>query len=241
MRIKKIIHKLLRSAGYDVVYYRPAHHRLARTKWLLDLYDVNFVLDVGANTGQFSEGLREAEFHRKIISFEPLPDAFEVIKEKATNDRWGWEVHNFALGSRDERTMIHVAGNSYSSSILPMLSRHEQSRPESRYVADAEIEVKTLDSIFLPEWRASRDVFLKIDTQGFEKQVLDGAKQSLPFIDTIQIEMSMTPLYEGGLLFEEMYSFVKSMGYRLVAIEPGFFDTDTGEMFQVDGIFHRFA
>ncbi|UCH49775.1 MAG: FkbM family methyltransferase [Betaproteobacteria bacterium] len=241
MRIKKIIHKVLQSAGYEIVYYRPAHHPLARTKWLLDLYDVSVVLDVGANTGQFSERLREAGYQQQIISFEPLPDAFAVIKEKAINDRWGWEVNNFALGSREERTMIHIAGNSYSSSILPMLSTHEQSRPESRYVGEVEIKVKTLDSVFLSRWRSGQRVFLKIDTQGFEKQVLDGAAESLPFIDTIQIEMSMTPLYEGGLLFEEMYSFVKSLGYRLVAIEPGFFDTETGEMFQVDGIFHRFA
>jgi FkbM family methyltransferase len=204
MRIRKFFQKALRFSGYDIVEYHPSHHPLARRKWLLDVYGVNLVLDVGANTGQFSEKLRENGYRGKIISFEPLPDAFGLINAKAMNDRWEWEVHNFALGSREERATIHVAGNSYSSSILPMLPSHEQSAPGSSYVCDVEIDVKTLDSVFLPEWRASRDVFLKIDTQGFEKQVLDGAAESLPFIDTIQIEMSMIPLYDGAILFEEI-------------------------------------
>ena len=240
MRIKKIIQKALRAIGYDIVYYRPYHHPLARRKWLLDIYGVQVVLDVGANTGQFSEKLRETGYHGRIVSFEPLPDAFEVIKAKAMRDRWGWAVHNFALGFREERTMIHVAGNSYSSSILPMLSRHEQSAPHSRYVRDVEIEVKTLDSIFQPEWRSNRDVFMKVDTQGFEKQVLDGAANSLPFIDTIQLEMSLSPLYDGELPFEDMYGLIREKGYRLVAIEPGFSDSKSGEMLQVDAVFHRF-
>ena len=122
-----------------------------------------------------------------------------------------------------------------------MLPRHEQLAPESRYVGDVEIQVKTLDSVFLPEWRARRDVFLKIDTQGFEQQVIEGAKESLPFVDTIQLEMSLTPLYEGETLFEDMYTLLKGKGYRLVAIEPGSADRETGEMLQLDAVFHRFA
>ena len=240
MRIKKMLLKAIRSVGYDIVYYRPNYSPLCRRKWLNDIYNIDLVLDVGANTGQFAERLREAGYRGKIVSFEPLPDAFRVINAKAMKDRWGWEVHNFALGATAERALIHVAGNSYSSSILPMLPKHEQSAPASRYVGEVEIDVKTIDSIFRPEWRAREGILLKVDTQGFEKQVLDGALNSLPSIDTLQLEMSITPLYEGELLFEEMYSRIKNDGYKLVAVEPGFSDLSTGEMLQLETVFHRF-
>jgi hypothetical protein len=54
------------------------------------------------------------------------------------------------------------------------------------------------------------------------------------------MEMSLVPLYEGELLFDEMYMLMSEKGYRLIAIEPGFLDQVTGQIFQVDGLFHRF-
>ncbi len=241
MRIKKLILKMLRSVGYDIVFYRHTHHPLARRKWILDAYGVNMVLDVGANNGQFGETLREIGYRGKIVSFEPLPEAYGVLKSKADRDDGSWQVRNFALGDREERSTIHVAGNSYSSSILPMLPAHERAEPEARYVRDVGIEIRTLDAIFRPGWRTDGGIYIKIDTQGFEKRVLDGAANSLPFIDTIQLEMSLTPLYEGEMPFEDMYGLIKRKGYRVVAIEPGFADPESGEMLQMDAIFHRFT
>jgi len=240
MQIKKFIRRLLRSAGYDIVYYRHTHHSLARRKWLLDSYGVKIVLDVGANTGQFAQTLWEIGYRGEIVSFEPLPEAYGVLKANASGSARVWQVRNVALGDRNGRSTIHVAGNSVSSSILPMLSKHERAAPESRYVRDVEVEVTRLDAIFLPEWRADGGVYLKIDTQGYEKQVLEGAERSLPFIDTIQLEMSLSPLYEGEMLFDAMYGLLTAKGYRLVAIEPGFSDSEGGELLQVDGIFHKF-
>lgn len=239
-QLGKIIRRLLRSIGYDIVYYRPADHALARRKWLLDRYGVKTVLDVGANSGQFAQILWEIGYRGEIVSFEPLPDAYAVLEANAAASGRAWQARKLALGERDSRSTIHVAGNSYSSSILPMLARHERAAPESRYVRDVEIEVTRLDAIFLPAWRAGGGVYLKIDTQGYEKQVLEGAAKSLPFIDTIQLEMSLSALYEGEMLFDAMYGLLTSKGYRLVAIEPGFSDSEDGELLQVDGIFHKF-
>ena len=82
-------------------------------------------------------------------------------------------------------------------------------------------------------------VYLKIDTQGFEENVLKGAESSLNHIDTIQLEMSLIPLYRDEPLFDEMYHFLYQKGYRLIAIEAGFTDEETGQLLQFDGIFHR--
>jgi hypothetical protein len=82
-------------------------------------------------------------------------------------------------------------------------------------------------------------VYLKIDTQGFESKVIAGAEQVLSRIDTIQLEMSLVPLYEGELLFDEMCRLMMNKGYSLVSAEAGFSDETSGQLLQMDGIFHR--
>ena len=111
---------------------------------------------------------------------------------------------------------------------------NELDRQLVELIAERQSVVEKVGEHKRSEGRATRDY-------AREKQVLDGAVESLPFIDTIQIEMSMIPLYDGAILFEEMYSLIKNKGYRLVAIEPGFWDTGRGEMLQVDATFHKFA
>ena len=80
---------------------------------------------------------------------------------------------------------------------------------------------------------------MKIDTQGYESKVLKGAENSLPRISTVQMEMSLVPLYDGERLFHEMCALMSDKGYTLVAIENGFSDPASGQLLQVDGIFHR--
>jgi len=241
MSFKKIIRRLLRATGYDVVHYRHTHHAIARRKWILDRYDVGLVLDVGANTGQFGQGLRDIGYDRRIVSFEPLPDAYALLSARARRDGGRWKACNIALGNAVGRSKIHVAGNSFSSSLLPMQPKHLHLAPESRFTGAVDIDVTTLDAIFEPDWRTDGSLYLKIDTQGYESQVLDGAANALQFVDTIQLEMSLVPLYEGEALFEEIYGRLIRSGYRLVAIEPGFSDAADGELLQLEGIFHRFG
>ena len=121
-----------------------------------------------------------------------------------------------------------------------MLESHEKSAPESKYVGQETIDVKTLDSIMKDLSINEANIYLKIDTQGFESKVIKGAETSLNRIDTIQLEMSLSPLYKDELLFNELYNLLCSKGYTLVALEPGFSDNNSGQMLQIDGIFHRF-
>jgi FkbM family methyltransferase len=107
---------------------------------------------------------------------------------------------NVALGDAQENGTINIAGNSFSSSIYNMLPTHLASAPESKYIGQERIRIETLDSIFDSHCSNQQDILLKIDVQGFEEKVLAGAKNSLPFINTIQLEMSLTPLYDGELL-----------------------------------------
>jgi FkbM family methyltransferase len=197
------------------------------------------VLDVGANSGQYGRQLRsEIDYSGNITSFEPLSSAFQNLKKSSKGDS-KWEIFNFALGDTNEKSMINIAGNSYSSSILNMLPSHEVAAPESKYIAQEEIEVHRLDSIFDETKFKNKSVYLKIDTQGFESKVINGAGKSLSSIGTIQLEMSLTPLYRNEMLFPQMHSLLSGLGYNLLSIEPGFTDSKTGQLLQIDGIYHR--
>lgn len=238
MSIKHELRKLLWKVGYDISRFTPTTHSLARRKHILAYYDIDTVLDVGANVGQFPEQLRRIGYAGRILSFEPLSTAFTLLKSNAKNDQ-AWEVFNYALGDTEEKREINIAGNSYSSSLLNMLPSHLNSAPDSKYITKEVIDIKTLDSLFGDLCEIAKHVYLKIDTQGFESKVLTGAENSLAHIDTVQMEMSLVPLYEGELLFNEMYMIMAKKGYTLVAIENGFSDHASGQLLQVDGIFHR--
>jgi len=204
------------------------------------LYDINIFLDIGANTGDFANQIRNVfGYTKKIISFEPLSSAFRLLKVKTDKDP-NWDAFNFALGNTEEKRQINIAGNSYSSSLLDMLPYHQTAAPESKYIGKEIIEVKKLDSISGDLFNTTDRVYMKIDAQGFESNVLKGAENSLLKINTVQLEMALVPLYEGELLFNEMCNFMTNKGYKLVGIDPGFPDKDSGQLLQVEGFFHRF-
>jgi FkbM family methyltransferase len=239
MSIKRILRKFIWRAGYNISRFTPTSHPLARRKQILGSYNIDTVLDIGAHFGEFAQLLRkDLGYAHRIISFEPLSSAFELLKANAKRDP-NWEVLNLALGDTEEKREINIAGRSSSSSLLDMLPSHLKAAPESKYIGREIVEVRRLDSIFGNLCKPTNRVYMKIDTQGFESKVLKGAENSLMQIDTVQMEMSLVPLYEGEILFNEMCMLMTEKGYSLVAIEAGLSNQNTGQLLQVDGIFHR--
>jgi len=232
--MKNLIKKILRKKGIQLKRY-PEDDFVRRMK-IVDNYNIDTLFDIGANAGQYSSNMRELGYRKKIISFEPLKSAFEELKKASLKDN-NWVINNYALGNENIKSMINVAGNSYSSSILNMLPTHLKSAPESNYIAQEEIEIKTFDSIFNSFCNKEDRVMIKIDTQGYEKNVLEGANESLNNIKIIQLEMSILPLYENEMLFVEMINYLDNKGFQLFSLENGFSDSTTGQLLQVDGIF----
>jgi hypothetical protein len=121
-----------------------------------------------------------------------------------------------------------------------MLLSHERTAPESKYIIGREvIEVKMLDSIFGNLCKPSDSIYLKIDTQGFENKVIKVAKGALANIGTIQMEMSLIPLYKDQLLFNEMCMLMSEQGFSLLTVEDEYSDPFSGQLLQVNVIFHR--
>jgi FkbM family methyltransferase len=237
MNLKQRIARSFRLFGYDLSRYLPDRHPDAQVAQLMKTYGTGLVLDVGANEGQFAVELRSNGYRGKIVSFEPLSSAFNELQRAALRDP-DWKVVNAALGSLECSSTINIAGNSTSSSLLGMLPAHEQAAPTSVYVDTENIQVDTLDRVLplLDSWVGS--VWLKIDTQGYEAEVLKGALNSLERIECVQLEMSLISLYEGAESFETMLRWMLEQKFRLVGLQPEFTDMKSGEMLQVNGIFH---
>ena len=237
--LRNSFHRVLRSSGFDVVRYRPANDPDQRLVHLLERYGVNTLLDVGANVGQFAKRIIAAGYPNRIISFEPVSGSHAMLLKNA-EDNQHWQVaRRCALGGERRKVMVNIAGNSESSSLLPMLERHVSALPISKYLGSEETELLRLDDV-LEEYQAAdkfRSLALKMDVQGFEGEVLDGAPRTLEHIKVIYTEMSLCPLYDREVPFFDLYSRILKLGFRCVGISPGFLDPTTWEVLQVDATF----
>lgn len=240
--LKRNINNLLNYFGYrltKIVPPTPKDHYIKQRK-LLDTYSINTIFDVGANIGQFGKKMRKIiDYKGRIISFEPLSYEYLQLVELSKTDRF-WEAENIALGNEIGKGEIQVSGNSVCSSLLDMLpSVVEACSEKAKYIGKEKITIKTLDSVFDEYYSPGDNVFLKIDTQGYEHAVLQGAVNSLPNILGIQLELSFVPFYKESWLYDDMISFIDELGFKLMSIQPVLDDPETGRQLQVDGIFFR--
>lgn len=242
---KKFIKAILRNVfGLEIFLTRNYPVSAARQEAMklavsLQKFEIDLILDVGANKGQFASEVRQYGYAGRIVSFEPLSSAHgELVKASAGDP--GWDVYpRCALGGSIGEVEINIAGNSESSSILPMLEAHLNAAPQSAYQGKETVPLKTLDAVAGVYLQEARAPFLKIDTQGFEWHVLDGARDTLPHIKGILVELSFVPLYEGQHLWRDVIDRLETEGYTLWDFRPVFSDQATGRTLQVDGVFYR--
>jgi FkbM family methyltransferase len=236
--VMKFVLDQIKKRGYEVTKPGYSDKTAITYRKLIQHFNIDLIIDVGANEGQFSQSMRMLGFTGKICSFEPLSDVFKVLSGKAEKDNL-WQVFNLALGNTDEQQEINVSKNRVSSSLLEMMPEHVKQEPESLVISRQKITVKRLDTIWDQISPGSGNIFLKLDVQGFEKYVLQGAAGSLKHIKLIQLEMALVPLYKEELLLAEMLRYMEGLGFSLYNLMGGFNNFETGQQFQVDGIFIR--
>ena len=236
--MRRQINPLLRNMGYEIAKYSPATNALCRRQHLIQHYGIDLVLDVGANVGQFGQGMRRLDYKGRIVSFEPLTSAFGVLQKRIGKDSL-WDAVNIALGDFDGEAEINVSMDSQSSSLLGILPSHTKRSASAAYASKEKISVHKLDTIF-EEYAASyKSIYLKIDAQGFERKIIEGARKSLPRIKGIQMEVSIIPLYQDECLLPEMLTLMGEAGFTLMSLEPGYCDSISGQLLQVDCLFFR--
>jgi FkbM family methyltransferase len=235
--VKTGIRRSANLLGYDIVGHDGKSPRWRMAQFLMQSA-INTVFDVGANRGEYGWELRELGFYGKIVSFEPLKDAYRLLAASAKADPH-WNAVNIGLGDKDEQRILNVAANSESSSFLPMLAAHQEAAPESRYLKEEMATIRRLDSIFSDYATPEENIFLKIDAQGFEKHILDGSKTVLESIPLIQLECSLVPLYGEVEPIEGLISYLRSLGYAPIDQKPTFYHCVNHHLMQADFIFLR--
>jgi FkbM family methyltransferase len=218
MRLRKILKFLL---PYGLVDLARNRHRLRqlgrelrpgewfRSDWLLheaeqtglDLFPPGFVrelkciVDVGANEGQWSSMLLDCVQPDRLIIVEPGPAAFAALRARFGQDP-RIELHNLAIGAEENTVRLKLTRDTTGASLLqPKEEMRDLIGSNWTVTSEAEVRMTTLDRLLANVPEIS---LLKIDVQGYEQAVLDGAVETLRRTRFLMVELNYMPQYEGG-------------------------------------------
>lgn len=212
-------------------------HPAVRRASMLAEHRIDLVIDVGAAVGGYGTQLRQFGYRGDIVSFEPLDGPYAELSALAAKDG-RWRTRQAALGAEAGESVINIASNSDSSSLLPMGSAHTEAEPSVGIVGQQKVVVERLDDVIDQIASPESRIYLKVDAQGFEREVLAGATTTLARCQGLQLELSFISLYDGGILIDEAISLAYDAGFSMVGIEQGW-AAGSGQMLQADGVFFR--
>jgi FkbM family methyltransferase len=223
-----------------VRWYRLGEYQQAwYLRRLLPLLDVDLVLDVGGNEGQFARFLRSRVGYRgPLVTFEPIPELAARLRKAAARDS-NWIIVEAALGDVARSDFFNVMKSSPLSSLLQPSAEDTQRLISHNEVARRiPIQIRTLDDVMAeePGLSAAKSIYLKLDVQGYERKVLDGAHTVLPRVAALQTELSVLPLYQGVPDYKELMAYIERLGYVLSFI-PSHNYEQFPDMIDFDGHF----
>jgi FkbM family methyltransferase len=238
--IRRNIRQAAQHFGLDLHTWRPESSPEAAFAKMLTQHRIDTVLDVGANIGQYAQFLRTLKYKGRIVSFEPSNEAHMRLQKAAALDSLWAVAPRMALGDHDGIVQLNVASNNgASSSILPMLDIVQVSAPGVRCIDREQVPLHRLDDKANPFLTEARNLFLKIDVEGYELQVLSGAQETLRRAVGIQLELSFVPLYDGQTLFPGLVEYVSKRDFHICGIIPRFVNAFSGHLLAADVIFFR--
>ncbi len=190
---------------------------------LFSLHGIATVLDVGANKGQYADYLRNhLDFRGRIISFEPIRENCLQLLEKASGRR-DWDIRDFALGNENTSQDLQVMKADVFSSFLNPTTEFTHGFEQYNAVARTEkVAIRRLDDILDEiDCHPSRSpVYLKIDTQGYDMEVIKGAKSALQDIRALQTELSVINIYENMPSMLEVITYLDNLGFKMAGMFP---------------------
>lgn len=208
---------------------------------LLPLLDVDCVFDVGANTGQYATMLRtKANYTGRIISFEPIPEAAEAVRQVAANDPL-WTVEELALSSADGTAVFNVMANSeFSSLSAPRHDETDRFAHANKVTRSVEVRTETLSTAHarLREKYGFNRPYLKLDTQGFDAHIVRASPQAAAEFVGLQSELAVRKLYDDSVDFRDALTLYENCGFTLSAFVPNN-GAQFPTMLETDCIMHR--
>ena len=225
------LRRLLRRVGVDVVRY-PASDQLWES-WASKINSqasANVIFDVGANRGQTIKWFRPLFPSATIYAFEPLSSAFQDLQQLAERDKKIFP-HEFALGDKKGVATLYENSVDTTNSLLPNSERIAEFAPPHMVVptGQVEVDVRRLDEFCSEQSIHVVDV-LKVDAQGYERKILEGAGDMLQpsRIRAVYLELMFTPFYEGQCWGGELIELMRNRGYRLYGLTGVSFEKNEG-------------
>ena len=210
-----------------------------QVRWVLRAGRVDCVIDAGANVGQYARQLRRHGYTGRIVSFEPVASVYDELAHRAHGDD-AWWVRKLGLGSSDGTATINTMDGSMSS-LLPSSEFGRSWSPKLDDMGSEQIEVRRLDGLLpeLLEGLSEGRVFLKMDTQGFDLEVLAGAEGVLDRVVALQSEVSCVPIYDGMPRLPEQWTALEAEGFEVAGVFPVSFDAPTVRAIELDVVMVR--
>jgi FkbM family methyltransferase len=174
-------------------------------------HEFKTVIDAGANRGQFAVFAARRFPHAALVCFEPLPAPGARLR-RAVGNLGRLKLWDVALGAANEEAEFHVSAADDSSSLLPIGRRQREAFPGTGERTTMRVQVRRLDDLLQPG-ELIAPVLLKIDVQGGELAVLQGAESILPSIDAVLVEVSFVELYAGQALADEVWHYLRSHNF----------------------------
>ena len=213
---------LVNRTGFDLIRTRNQHESLAwHLKNVLLSRDIDCVLDVGANAGQYGQFLRELGYEGHIVSFEPVRSVFEKLQQSAAKDA-KWLTYNFALGDTAGAKAMNVYQSTVFSSFLTATDYSKGIWTSLNNVSPETVEVFKLDDVFseIEQRTGAKRFYLKMDTQGFDRNVFRGAQGSLHAVLALQSEIPLISVYEGMPSTYEFLNEFHAAGFFISGMYP---------------------
>jgi FkbM family methyltransferase len=219
-RVNQIVKEAFRRFGIHV-YQSPPDNLTDHLRSLFQTLDINCVIDVGAHYGEYGRRLRNFVHYRgRIASFEPASEAYEKLERRAASDP-GWRITNCALGGSSSEKEINVTRYSALSSFLATSQfADEVLEGKIDVVGRERVKIRTFDEMFdwcvegIPEPR----VYLKLDTQGYDIEVLRGAAKTIDRVLGMQSEVSAQPIYENMPRMFHAIAYFETLGFRITGL-----------------------
>lgn len=234
--VERLRHRV-RRLGFDLVRYPHPGSLGALLKRLFPRLGIACVLDVGAHTGEYGRFLRDVVGYRgHIVSFEPQLAAYEALTFGCRNDPL-WTAHRMALGEEDGDVELQVARQTTFSSLLPSTSyAHRRFGDQVEVERTETVPVRRLDGLVDDLLASPGPWFLKIDVQGSERAVLEGAEGCLSRIAALQAEVAVRPTYQGAPRLWDLLAQLEERRYRLAGLFPVSLDRTDLSLVEMDAV-----
>ena len=204
-KLRQLVRRWFRSAGFQ--------RRIAPDFVdVMNDHDINVVLDVGANDGDYGREIRDRGYNGLIVSFEPNPKVYDRLKTSIAGDS-NWVAYPYALGEDDGEAELSVAENDAMSSFKELTEFGKGTGAKSTATVNAKIV--RLDTFLNAHPEYMKNIYLKIDTQGFEMEVLRGAGNILPRIAAVQAEIALVHTYADELDWLAIISWMRDRKFEV--------------------------